>query len=104
MRNLHWMQFLDLIELVAAKDEVVTDGFIEPATAIEGTAVDGRADPEVGGTAAIEIEGVVNFKSRDGLLAEGVGEGGEVSGVGVADGEVVLSVPEEEGAGAVDAF
>jgi len=104
VKSLHWIQFLDLTELVAAEDEIVADGFIEPATAGEGAAVDGRADPEVGGAAAIEIEGVVNFKSRDGLLAEGIGEGRKVGGVGVADGEVVLSVPEEEGAGAVVAF
>ena len=80
------------------EDEEVADGAVEEAAAVDGAAGDAAGYEEVGGTAAIEVEGHSDFPWGGGALGNCGGERGEGAWGGDAYPPACAAIGEEDGA------
>ena len=90
-----------LDQLALFEGEIVADVLVKERALCDASARDDIGDPEVAGTSSVEVQGVGDLKVGDGLGFEIVGEALEGGRVVMDESEVVLAIPDEEGAGAV---
>ena len=80
-----------------SEGEVIPRLFSEKGASGKSSAWDSVRNPEVAGSAAVEVDGVFDMKPFKGLGLEVVGKTLERCAVGMANPKVVSTIPDDEG-------